>query len=556
MTLRNLLKTYCVADGNSLQVSVCADALLKREIMRFLVENEMSIEMTKGKYLKRYYRERLLKIFLVSMMYLMATFFSAASNWSAMESHASSDFNLLGNDVPDRVRSVSTIPVPETADAVLVRTQEWKWNRYLKSALNLPDWVDLGLEHRTRFEVYDHPWRSNQPSGRTDPQIEQRSRLRVGFNGNVFKFLFEGQDSRTHLDDAGDFVTTAIVNETDILQLLVSATATNVLGTGLHADVHVGRMTMDFGHRRLVARNAFRNTTNAFDGIHGQLADGDTWRLRAFLVEPVIRDDVQLDEQSARNVFWGVYWETNQVPWLRTNLYYFGLNDQRSLIVAAQRTFSTFGARFYEIPQAGRLDYSLESIWQIGKRGNIDHFAHLQHVSLGYTFNLPWSPRFLISYDYASGDRNPTDGHDSAFDTLFGSRRFEYTPTGNFGPFFRTNISSPGWRLIVTPKQDWKLQLKHRIWYLATSRGTFGPQPSGTAANGSLRDASGGSGNFLGHDVETRIQWKINDNWNFDVGHTHWFKGSYFDRLPASAGLPPGGNKDTDYFYFETTFRL
>jgi len=77
-----------------------------------------------------------------------------------------------------------------------------------------------------------------------------------------------------------------------------------------------------------------------------------------------------------------------------------------------------------------------------------------------------------------------------------------------------------------------------------------------TSTNGVLLDATGGSGNFIGHDVETRVQWKINDNWNFDAGYTHWFKGSYFDRLPASAGLPPGGNVDSDYFYFETTFRI
>jgi len=59
-----------------------------------------------------------------------------------------------------------------------------------------------------------------------------------------------------------------------------------------------------------------------------------------------------------------------------------------------------------------------------------------------------------------------------------------------------------------------------------------------TSTNGVLLDATGGSGNFIGHDVETRVQWKINDNWNFDAGYTHWFKDSYFDRLPASAGLP------------------
>lgn len=96
-----------------------------------------------------------------------------------------------------------------------------------------------------------------------------------------------------------------IVNQTDILQLLVSAKATNVLGTGLRGDLHVGRLTMDFGRRWLIARNGMHNTTNAFDGIHGQLADGQDWRIRAFLVEPVIRDEIQLDEQSERFVFGG-----------------------------------------------------------------------------------------------------------------------------------------------------------------------------------------------------------------------------------------------------------
>ncbi len=493
---------------------------------------------------------------MVCLVILVLSFVGSVSSWALREAEASAEFRPFVESIGDRVRAASTTPVPETADAVLVRTREWKWNRYLKSALNLPDWLDLGIEHRTRFGVYDHPWRSNQPLGRTDPQIEQRSRLRFGLNGTSVKFLFEGQDSRTHLDDPGDFVNDTIVNEWDILQLLVSATATNVLGTGLRADLHVGRLTMDFGRRWLIARNGMRNTTNAFDGIHAQVAHAHDWRVRAFLVEPVIRDDVQLDEQSARNVFWGIYWESNQVPWLRTNLYYFGLNDQRTSIVSRQRTFSTFGLRLYEPPKKSWLDYSLENIWQIGKRGNVDHFAHFQHIHIGYTFNLPWSPRFLIHYDYASGDSNPTDSQDSAFDTLFGARHPQFNPIGNFGPFFSHNLSSPGWRILAVPHKGWKVMFKHRVWYLATSRGTFGNGPFVTNTNGGLRDASGGSGNFLGHDIETRVQWKINDNWNFDGGYTHWFKGSYFDRLPASAGLPSGGEKDSDYFYIETTFRF
>ncbi len=442
----------------------------------------------------------------------------------------------------------SSVQVTEPADAVLIQPREWKWNRYLKAALRLPDWLDLGLEHRTRFETYDHPWRRSQPAGQTDSQIQQRSRIRLGLNGEYVKFLFEGQDARVHLDGVESYVTTAIRNEMDVLQLMASITLNNVLGTGLRTDLHVGRLTMDFGRGRLIIRNDYRNTSNAFDGAHWQLGREKSWRIRLFLVEPVLRDVVQPDEQSQRSVFWGTSLETNDTSPMRLNVYYFGLNDQRSVNVDRHRTFSTFGTRLYDEPETGRIDYEIESVWQTGKRGTINHVAHFQHLDIGYTLDLPWSPRFLVHYDYASGDRNARDSQDSAFDTLFGARRFDYMPTGNFGPFFRSNFSSPGWRVIAVPCRGCEVQLKHRVWYLATARGAFG-------RNG-LHDPTGGSGNFLGHDLELRAQWRTNDNLEFELGYTHWFKGSYFDRLPDSAGLPPGGNKDSDYFYIQTKFRL
>ncbi len=481
-------------------------------------------------------------------MWGMGKIASGASEILAHQKVSRGETSVVQEESLEQKHNDTTRPSIEPADAVLIRTKEWQWNRYLRNMLNLPDWVDFGLEHRTRFEVYDHPWRSAQPLGRTDPQIQQRSRVRFGMNGEVLKFLFEGQDSRVHLDDPGDFVTTATRNEWDILQIFVSATVRDVLGTRLRTDLHVGRLTMDFGRRRLVARNDFRNTINAFDGVHWQLTKNKSWRVRAFLVEPVLRDQVQLDEQSKRSVFWGVYGESTQLLRLHLHAYYFGLNDQRNTAINMQRTFSTFGFRFFRTPHTSQIDYEIESAWQTGKRGNTDHFAHFQHFDLGYTFDLPWVPRLLIYYDYASGDRNANDSQDSAFDTLFGARRFEYMPTGNFGPFFRTNISSPGWRVIFVPEKGWEVQLKQRFWYLASSRGAF-------ARNG-LRDSTGESGNVLGHDVELRVQWMINGNLEFDVGYDHWFKGSYFDRLPANAGLPPGGEKDTDYFYVLTKFRL
>ncbi|WP_411727180.1 hypothetical protein [Methyloglobulus sp.] len=49
---------------------------------------------------------------------------------------------------------------------------------------------------------------------------------------------------------------------------------------------------------------------------------------------------------------------------------------------------------------------------------------------------------------------------------------------------------------------------------------------------------------------------KLKSNIVVEVGYEHWFKGDYFDRLPASAGLPAGGEKDSDYFFVNTEFRF
>lgn len=440
----------------------------------------------------------------------------------------------------------------EPADAVLNQRKDIDWIHYEKSLLHLPDWLDLAFENRTRFESVDHPWRASQAigNGQTDAQIALRSRVRIGLGGDgPLRLLFEGQDSRAFLNgDRGDFRDTTAVNEFDVLQLLGSLTVNNVFGTGLRTDIHFGRMTLDFGRRRLIARNDFRNTTNAFDGFHWQIAQDKTWKIRAFATQPVVRDDVRLDQQYHNLLFWGTYLESHHFPWFQVDAYYFGLNDQRVPNGTAHRTYSTAGGRLYKDPKPGQLDYEIETTWQTGHRGITDHFANFQHLDLGYTFNLPWTPRLVFHYDYASGDRQPGDSQNEGFDTLFGARRFEFGPTGIWGPFFRTNLNSPGWRLIVTPAPNVILQVKHRVSYLAQSKDFFG--------SSGLRDTSGNAGTSLGHDVELRAQWAVTSNLDFDVGYVHWFKGSYFNSPTIIAQMPTGGNKDSDYFYASIRVRM
>ena len=461
------------------------------------------------------------------------------------------DKGLITNEEYVKVSAQTGKNWKETADASLILERETKWNRYLKTALHLPDFVDLGIENRTRFESYDHPWRSTQKAGngKTDAQALVRSRVRFGLDGGPFRFLFEGQDARAYWNgDAGDFVNTTTVNEWDILQLFGSATLDNVGGSGLRTDLHFGRMTLDFGMRRYIARNDFRNTTNAFDGVHWQFGQGKTWRLRTFLVEPVIRDEEEMDKQTARSVFWGTYVESEHFPWFKVNVFYFGLNDQQPRNRSLQRTYSTYGLRLFKSPAVNEFDYEFEGAIQTGHLGTVEHFAYNPNAEAGYTFNLPWTPRFLVQYSYASGTNTPRGSQDGNFDFLFGARNFDFMPTGNFGPWNRSNISSPGWRLILQPAPGWTVNIKQRFWYLAQARGPY--------VAGLVQDPTGGSGNYLGHDIQLRVQWAVSTNMDFDVGYDHWFKGSYLDSPAILAQMPAGGNKDTDYFYASIKVRL
>jgi hypothetical protein len=443
----------------------------------------------------------------------------------------------------------------EPADAVLNQRRELEWRRYLKTAMHLPDWLELALENRTRFESYDHPWRSTQRSGggQTDSQVALRSRVRVGLGNGPFRFLFEGQDARAYGNDApGDFVNNTVVNEWDILQVFGSLTLDNVGGSGLRTDLHFGRMTLDFGKRRYIARNDFRNTTNAFDGVHWQIGQGKTWRFRAFLVDPVFRDMEQLDAHTTQSVFWGTYAESEHFPWFNVNAFYFGLNDQQPQNKNLHRTYSTFGLRLFKSPAINEFDYEFEGAVQTGHLGTVEHFAYNPNVEVGYTFNLPWTPRFLAQYTYASGTRNPGGGQDGTFDPLFGARRFDLNPTGIWGPFFRSNISTPGWRLSAQPDENLLVTVKQRFWYLAEATAVY--------SGGLVQDATGGSGNYLGHDLELRAQWAplwaLRQNMDFDFGYVHWFKGSYFDSPAIIAQMPTGGNKDSDYFYLQMRVRV
>ncbi len=452
----------------------------------------------------------------------------------------------------ETIKEAPKQPWRKTADQILFPENQVRWTRYLHYFSRLPEWVDVGVDFRVRPELMTNPFRKGEFG--TTEQLPLRTRFRMGLTGNIFRFLLEFQDSRSIGADEGEvgveegvLIDEALTNEAEIQQIFVSATLDNLFGLGLRNVLHFGRINMDFGHRRLIARSRFRNTTNAFDGLHWNLGKGDQWRVRTFLVRPAPRTFGvfnQLFDQD-ETLFWGTHFESNHITTLRTNLYYYGLNDVDPDI-SNQVQNSTFGLRLYRTSRKGLWDYELEGGYQFGRAGEMDQHAWFGHATVGYTFDAMWKPRLLFQYDYASGTRDPNGTTSQTFNPLFGARRFELNPTGVFGPFFRSNISSPGVRMVFWPKGDVKMNVKYRWWYLAQGKDEW--------VGSGLQDPTGQAGNVLGSDFEIQWEWFLTSFITFDAGYDHFFKGSYIEALAQIPGNPPAD--DTDYVYFSTELKF
>jgi hypothetical protein len=446
----------------------------------------------------------------------------------------------------------------------------------LHEAAKLPEWLSFAVEHRSRYEGQDGAFRFGAEG--SDQAIPIQSCTWIEARHNGFRAGVEFLDARQFLYDEGSAalvragaripVTNAQVNEADFLQAYGAWAAEDIAGSGVDAEVKLGRQTLDLGYmngRRLVARNVFRNTINTFTGALVRLRDHDDhWQVKFFGFQPVARLPVAaadimagvhaFDEEESRTFFSGGHVEWfNFIPFVHGEVYLLHLDEHdRPDGATANRRLFTPGVRLYRQPAKGKWDFEFETIGQFGRSRastraedarDLTHQAWFQHVNVGYTFAAPWTPRLHFMYDFASGDRDPRDGQNNRFDTLYGARRWELGPTGMFGALARANINTPGYRLTLNPRADVNVFFQHRQVWLATDQDEW----VGTG----LRDRTGRSGNFVGHMYEVSGRWDVNASLVLETGWTRLARGEFAREAP---GAPAGRN--VDYFYVQSLLRF
>jgi hypothetical protein len=443
---------------------------------------------------------------------------------------------------------------------------DWPSEFNAKKTLGLPDWLNASLEYRVRYETMDEPFVKGQTGSQY--QVPMQTVLWMEANYKALRVGFEFWDARQYGGNENTTLNTTMVDSADFPQIYAALYTPNLLDSGLGAEVKGGRMTLDLGSRRLVARNAFRNTTNAFTGLYFRVRDGAAgWQVQAFAAQPIVRlpdqksqlvhNDYAWDQEQKNSVFTGAIAETERLPWdSRGELYLYYLNESAANSANFRRIF-TPGLRLFRQPKKGEFDFEGESIAQTGNRldtvydakgkgtkKDMSVEAFYEHFQVGYTFDLPWDPRILAQYDYATGGTSGNGSTSNSFDTLYGARRWEYGPTGIFGPFARNNINTPGARMQLVPHRDVATFVGYRAWWMADSKAAWQP------AN--LVDPTGKAGDFMGHTVELSARWDAHENIALEGGYTCLFKGGFARNAPGA----PTNHDNVNYFYMQTQLRF
>jgi hypothetical protein len=385
---------------------------------------------------------------------------------------------------------------------------------------------------RARYEALDGQFRPGFPAD--DHVVLLRSSLMAEWSRGEWRLVGELNDSRAYDQREGGVLGTSEVNAFEPVQAFVAREFHDPVGAGSSATVQLGRFTMNLGSRRLVASDEYRNTQSGYTGLRADLRLASKAQATLIYVLPQQRrpDDPEalrdnkfgLDHEGLDQQLWGI---VASKPALLpgaalAELTYIGFSERDNGPRATRdRKLANFGARAIRDPAAGKWDYELEGIYQTGHVSasaadgapRLDVDAYFVHADAGYTFTGPAKLRLSAEFDYASGD-GPGSRY-QRFDTLFGMRRADFSPSSLYALLARTNVQGLGIRLEAAP--DARLDL------MGTYRALWAADRTDSFASSGIRDASGDSSRFAGRQLEGRVRyWVVPRHWRVELNAV-WF---------------------------------
>jgi hypothetical protein len=397
------------------------------------------------------------------------------------------------------------------------------------------DWLDVGLDYRFRYERRDDDFR--RPRDGLDEPILLRTRAYLGLKEilDPFRFVIEFEDSRRYnsqyVRDDRD------VNEFELIQTFgelyfKDALGQDDLGQNRPLRIRGGRMAFEVLDRRLIARNEWRNTTNNFQGFRIMMGeDRNDWGVDLLALQPIERLKYEFDRPNAEQWFFGAigHWRKwSDIVTLEP--YYLGLK-QDGKAGNIDRAIHSTALRAYGFIGDTGFNYDFDIVYQFGRNGTEQHEAFGFTSEVGYTFHHPWKPRLSAFYGYGSGDHDPNDNKNQHFERFFGFAR----PWSNNDYFSWENLATPKIRLEFQPLKDLRIDTGYSWYWLASDKDQW--------ANAKLRDPTGRSGDFIGHEFDIRVRYKLTSRIDSNIGYAHFLPGEFPKHFQRK--------DDSDFFYVE-----
>jgi hypothetical protein len=245
----------------------------------------------------------------------------------------------------------------------------------------------------------------------------------------------------------------------------------------------------------------------------------------------------QIDRERFATVLWGaIISRTNMLAGAMAELGYVHFRERDAPGTPTRdRRLDTVSARLIRDPEPGRWDFEAEGIVQRGTLSASlaanapmqDIAAWFAHFDAGYTFAVGWKPRLALDFDYASGDS--PGGRYNRFDPILGMRRADLAPGALYNAIVRSNFLSPGVRIEAVPDARTDLMVSLRSFWQAAAEDAF--------SSTGVRDPSGGSGRFAGHQLDARLRYALTRSIRLEADAVLLAKGRFLREAPNA---PPG----------------
>jgi hypothetical protein len=165
---------------------------------------------------------------------------------------------------------------------------------------------------------------------------------------------------------------------------------------------------------------------------------------------------------------------------------------------------------------------------QRGDLGTNDVTAWAGHWQLRESLTGSWTPKITGEYNYASGDKDPTDGKRQTFDQLYPTPHDKYGLADQVG---WKNLHHVRTGFEITPLKGMPITTNYHSWWLAEERDALYNVASAPIA----RIITGAANSHVGQELDVQVSKAIFPQLQVAAGYAHIFTGAFLKEATPGA---------------------